>query len=467
MSSKWSNADGGVIIVFLGISFVVFAILQDFLEQEGIIGILQSAYVGGAAVLISLGGAWALYHGWSPSTQRRILGWTLLGGGFLFVLGLLGTANVGITGLERIFVLDHLTTSGCLGGMTTGLYDARVQQSQRQIRAERDRFETVVEELPLPTVVTELDGTVRLWNGAAEDLFAYDAAEIRGMQLPIIPAEYEAEHDEHLQRLARDETLDRVRTHRRGQDGTLYDVELWATPVTDPSLDVPVAVFVVRDRTRVELLEEQKTVLERVLRHNLRNELTVIRGYADTIADNNDEASAATAIRDAAERLITLSEHVGRLQRLSRAVTTLDVSDCVRDVVTEVQEEHPEVEITVETPEDTSVQAVPLLQEAIREALENAIEHTDVDAPDVSVSVDVSPEDVVRVAVADSGPGIPDMEWRPIESWTEQPLAHATGLGLWVMQWAAARSGGRLEKTDRDPTGTIVTFVIPKTRDKR
>jgi len=464
MNASWENADGGVAVVLLGATFFVFAILQEVFAVGSLIDVLQSAYVGAAAVLIALGGGWTLYHGWSRSAQRRVLGWTLLGGGFLFVLGLLGTTDLHLTGLERIFVLDHLTTSGCLGGMTAGLYNVRVQQSQRETQAERERFETIVQGLPLPTVVTELDGTVRLWNEAAEDLFGYDATEARGTQLPIVPAEYEAEHDEHLDRLARDEVVDGVRTHRRGRDGTLYDVELWATPVTNPSRDVPVAVFVVRDRTRVELIEEQKTVLERVLRHNLRNELTVIRGYADTIADDNDEASAAAAIRDAADRLITLSEHIGRLQRLDTAVTSRNVSDCVRDVVTEVRETHPEAEITVDAPEVISVQAVPLVREGIREALENAIKHTDEDAPDVSVSVDASAGDVVRVSVADSGPGIPDVEWEAIESRTEQPLMHASGLGLWVMQWAAARSGGHLEKTDRHPTGTIITFALPKTR---
>lgn len=45
----------------------------------------------------------------------------------------------------------------------------------------------------------------------------------------------------------------------------------------------------------------------------------------------------------------------------------------------------------------------------------------------------------------------------------EDPLNHGSGLGLWVMQWAAIRSGGTLTKTDRDPTGTVVTFELSKT----
>ncbi|MFB6073749.1 MAG: sensor histidine kinase, partial [Haloarculaceae archaeon] len=200
----------------------------------------------------------------------------------------------------------------------------------------------------------------------------------------------------------------------------------------------------------------------------LRNELTVIRGQADHVASagDGDRADAAETIVAAADRLIALSEHVGRLHRLDETIASRDVSDCVARVVEQAREEYPAATVVVDAPASARVQAVALLEDAIREAVENAIVHADDPEPTVSVTVsDGAETGYVRVSIADTGPGIPDREWEPVESGAERALAHGSGLGLWVMQWAASRSGGRLSRTDREPTGTTVIFELPKTTD--
>ncbi|MFB6079387.1 MAG: PAS domain S-box protein [Haloferacaceae archaeon] len=411
---RWS----GVLLLLLGVGLFLASVVQNVVSEPGPYDVVQSAYVGAAALCVAAMGGWMSYREWSTSDRRRVLILTILGGVFLFVLALLAmfdlqSSNV-IASMEVDFFLLHFTTLGCLGGGMAGVYYVRSLQATRRATAEQNRFNAILRETPLPIVAVNGDCEVVIWNAAAEEVFSYDAADVLGRPSPIVPPDRREECNRHLDRLRNGDDISGVETTRRRSDGTLLDVELWATSVPDPTTDERYAVFVLRDLSRIKLLKQQRAVLERILRHNLRNELSVIRGYADLLAaDGDDEqASRAETIRTAADRLVSLSEHVGRLQRLGEEVATRNVSACVEDVAERARKEHPEATISVETPTESWARAVPLLHDAIREAVENAIVHADAPEPNVSVTVSEDVDaDRVKVSVADSGPGIPDTEW--------------------------------------------------------
>ena len=222
-------------------------------------------------------------------------------------------------------------------------------------------------------------------------------------------------------------------------------------------------------RARLEALNKLLRVNQRLLRHNLRNELGVIRGYAD-------EWRGRTADPDARAALDTVDDHVDRLLGIGERAQLLvaiwdtdarvewDLADVARDCAADARERYPDADLTVEAPDACRVTAHPRLPRAVAEALDNAFVHN---PDDVSVTVGVTrSDDACSVRVADTGVGIDREEVAALFRPEETPLEHLSGLGLWVVYWTVERSGGRLDVESDDPRGTRVVMTFPLARER-
>lgn len=224
-------------------------------------------------------------------------------------------------------------------------------------------------------------------------------------------------------------------------------------------------VAVLRDVTEREERTRQLRVVDRVLRHNLRNDLTVINLEAERIsaAASGTVAEAAATIQNHADGLLTTSNK-------SRTITEtlseepdrrrVDVVEMLRTVRDEVDE--TSAEITVDAPSAVTVSSAADLREAVDELVTNAIVHNDRATPSIDLSVEETDEHIC-IRIADDGPGIPEMDRDVLESGrTIEDLYHGSGLGLWLVHWIVRRSGGSVTVRDRQPRGTVVEIELPK-----
>ena len=228
--------------------------------------------------------------------------------------------------------------------------------------------------------------------------------------------------------------------------------------------------FVLRDVTRERTREQRLQVLNRVLRHNLRNDMNVIRGHAELIADGGgiDPSTGAEQIRTTATDLVELGDRAREVERMmaldARADAEVDLAAVVSEIVADLGDAHPEVTLTTALPTDATLPGDGrVLRTVLRNVVENACEHNDADEPLVVVSADRT-DDAFRVAVGDNGPGIPEMERTVIDAGVEDPLEHGSGLGLWAVRWGVTRLGGRLSFADNEPRGTVVRIDLPTGR---
>lgn len=216
---------------------------------------------------------------------------------------------------------------------------------------------------------------------------------------------------------------------------------------------------------RLLAVNQRNSVMNRVLRHNIKNAMNVIRGHADllerTVGDTPQES--ISAIDRSVEEILSMSEAARRIDRLetSEAAGPIDVASMVRKYGENAAETFPDAEITVEVPEAAWADAGPIVRSAVHNLVENAVEHHDREVPArVSTTVRAT-NGWVTVAVADNGPGIPQGERDILLSAEEQPTRHGGGLGLWLVQWVADHFGGTLDIAENEPRGTVVTLRLP------
>ena len=220
--------------------------------------------------------------------------------------------------------------------------------------------------------------------------------------------------------------------------------------------------LVFRDVTEARQRQQRLAVLNRVLRHNLRNDLNIIGMYAaeleETLAE--PESTIATTIADRSSKLGALGEQARRIERALEATTDQPQRFSVAEMITAICEEYDHrATITTTLTGNLEVVTYPATLEIVLvDTIENAVSHGN---GEVMVTVEGS-ESVLSITVTDNGPGIPEQELTPIEAGTETALDHASGLGLWAISWGTAALGGSVGFDRPEEGGTTVLIQLPR-----
>ncbi len=222
-------------------------------------------------------------------------------------------------------------------------------------------------------------------------------------------------------------------------------------------------VGIVDDITERKRREQRLEVFNRILRHNLRNQLDVIRSHAEVLADRatDDHAERIIAAVDELAAIGARARNTDRVMSMGDTATEVCLPETIDETVASVRSDR-DVTLRTAVPDEASLTTnEQAARTAVGSALENALDHAE---STVTVTVDDSPEGY-RVTIDDDGPGIPEAELAPIEAGTETTLQHGRGLGLWQLRWSVDRLNGELSFDTTN--GTTVRIVIPDQRRSR
>jgi len=388
-------------------------------------------------------------HGWGHpriSRGQLVLVWVGVGAPYI-------TSMVNDTGIKAITV--GFGVSGLCLAIAVDRYPVMTPLPEADYVA-RTR---VIEALQEIVIVLDWDGHILDVNEAAAQTFGQSATAMISESVSTVAEE--------LSRRDLSPGATGIVTLQTVHGRRQFRFSVSVVEETNTSADdeaTPVArTVLLRDVTDERTREQRLTVLNRVLRHNVRNKLDVIMAHAEAIDDEHHRT-----IRETATELVDHTQKVRRAEETMTKITdtpeTMDLTAIARDVAQTYRRKHPTSEISFTCPDELVVTAHrTVLARVLEELVDNAITHSDASVPRVEITVRDG-DTAVELSVADNGPGIPDREQQILADGTETQAEHRLGIGLWFVNWAVLRLGGELDFGENDPTGSVVTVRLYESR---
>ncbi|WP_435358921.1 histidine kinase N-terminal 7TM domain-containing protein [Haloarchaeobius sp. DFWS5] len=312
--------------------------------------------------------------------------------------------------------------------------------------------EFVVDGMDDPVVVVDTRGRIVDVNSAASTVIGLPSQTVTGLDaIETVPGYHE------------NSTESDTVTVETAHGVQYFDIK--TSTITDAHDRELGTVVTMRDVTEREQDEQRLTVLNRVLRHNLRNEMNVVSGCAEELATRvgEDDVELATTIADTAHEVASLGDTARQIERLldeSEDAPIVDLREAVDVLLTRAESEYPTATFSVEWTVPEAVEVRQTIEPVLWHLLQHGAAHDDAN---VRVFVATDGGGYVSVTVADDGPPIPRAERAVLQTGTETPLDHASGLGLWLVVWGVRAMGGTVDFESHADTGNAVTVHVPAT----
>jgi len=340
------------------------------------------------------------------------------------------------------------------------------------IEETQERFRAIIEQSTDIISILDRDGTYIYQSPSVEGIMGYAPEEFVGESAfdYVHPDDRELVMKEFYTTIENPDRQATAEYRFKHADGSWRVVESRGINM----LSDPVVGGVVvnsRDVTDRRRREQRMNVLNRTLRHDLRNNMNVVLGNAELLMREYGSDDRAETIRKTAADMLELGNKVRDIERALDSSETpremVDIVSVVEEHLSSVERTNPDVDVETDLPESEWVIANRLIGSAIDDAIENAIEHNDGDGPRIRVrleATELAGDDAIRLEIADDGPGIPEEELDVLMAGGETPLEHASGLGLWLIKWIVNESAGEVAFEDNDMGGATVAITLKKAR---
>ena len=329
-------------------------------------------------------------------------------------------------------------------------------------------YRAIFEAAPDGIVVVDAEGRVRDVNPAAEEMFGWDADDLRGERIEVLVPEAARETHAAERGAFFDDPHARpmgigMELHGRRKDGSVFPVEISLSPLR--SGEGTMVISTVRDVTErrrlrefgagaLQAAEEERRRIARELHDDTAQRLAGLLIRLRLARRTEDPERRERLLDEAREEILASAEAVRRIARGLRppALEDAGLAAALRWHVRQ-QLEPVEVEADVDlAPVDGLLDddAKLAVYRIVQEALSNVVRHAAARKVQVRMRVD-GPE--ILVEVADDGEGF----------LAEEPVERLDGgLGLIGMKERAAVAGGDLQIDSGPGEGTRIRLRIPK-----
>ena len=238
------------------------------------------------------------------------------------------------------------------------------------------------------------------------------------------------------------------------------------------------AVLVLHDITDLRRADQVRRDFVANVSHELRTPLTAIKGYAEALMDEPDDAEARQRFLEVIHRHSTRMERLVKdLLRLARLDAGQEVVENVRcdarallnsvisDFEATIQAKQQHLKSTIADNASSLMIDAAKFHDVLRNLVENAVNYTP-DGGTVEIAADLV-DHRYRIVVQDNGPGIPPEDLsRVFERFYRVDKSRArpggTGLGLAIVRNLVNTLGGEVAVANRPEGGAVFTVILPQ-----
>ncbi len=339
----------------------------------------------------------------------------------------------------------------------------RVKKLEQALRESEEFYRTLVEDSLTPVYLLQ-DGVMVYVNKAFEEVTGYKREEILGRDpfFLIHPEDRDLVYRRYVEREKgiRD-TIETYSWRIITKDGKVRWVT--ARPGRVTYRGRPAVAATVVDTTDIHKLNlelrrrgEYLSFVNKIMRHDIANAITAIRGVLEVIRESPEEAERLIPLAiSKSDYVFNLINDVKELERALEELKPINVVEIVKDVA----EQFKNVEVDIGA-ERVFVMGNEGLRTVLYNILQNAMVYGGGRAK-VEVSANES-SGIIRVI--DYGKGIPDEIKEKIfeEGFTE---GKGTGMGLYIAKRIVEIFDGEIEVKDNKPSGAIFEIRIPKIKE--
>ena len=426
-----------------------------------------------------------------------------IGGFFATLLAVLavllvadGTGAADIKLRAALFAIEGVVVSLLIDGLQKKRRE--LVAANRTAETSQLLIESILETAPSAVVATEPDGTLFLFNRAAEKLTGYTRHEVLGQSLLdlFVPPAW---RDEVLVRFRSPDPAVLQQPHRnpwrtRTGEERLIEWRCAVLPWQGGNRIVGVGVDVTdlqkMEKEREELAASERDALARAeeaalakdrflatVSHELRGPLTAILGWAHMLGNSQEHSPAvaeglrvieenARAQAKLVDDLLDYAQMTARKTDLERRPVKVDevVRSAIEVFIPEAERKRLEIRRAFHTEETFVAGDEGRLRQAFINVLQNAVRHTDTGYIDVRIE---RADGHVRIFIRDTGHGIA-AEFLPyvFDRFSQESHAGASrgtlGLGLAIVKEVVTMHGGTVEaKSDGPGRGSTFAIELP------
>jgi len=345
-------------------------------------------------------------------------------------------------------------TEGNILGHTGTIKDLNLETDLREkLQIENKRLFSVLEKIPAYTCIYDTNRNIVFANKALKDRF--HKLESKKCYKVFYGADAPCED---CQVLSVFETNKPVIKERMQKDNKICEIYIY--PFTDADGKKLVLEFGMDITQRKKIEEDLKNlndtleVLNKILRHDILNDLTIALNFCDLIETKDEDIKAK--VMKALIKSVKLIENSREFEKaLNEKLdkNTMNLFD-IKSKLSELTKFYPEMNINFL--DDCKIFADESMIIVFDNIIRNAKVHGNADFIDISLK---KIGKYCEISFADNGIGIPDtLKDKIFNEGVSYGPNKGSGLGLYLAKKIVEKHGGEIKVSDNKPKGAIITL---------